>query len=113
MAVSQRAFDRAMSACARCSARVVFVRLDTGKAMPIDPTPSLDGTVAVMRNPAGNLIGRVVSKALPLMPYEQLHVTHFASCRAASPADRRAAGSTNVIDLSAARRDRRGQGQLW
>jgi hypothetical protein len=112
--VSQRAVERATRTCSRCHARIAFVRMiDTGKGMPVDPIPSLEGTVAVMRSATGDLIGRVVTHALPVLPYEQLHVTHFASCSAASPGERKRGAGTNVIDLSAARRDRRGQASLF
>lgn len=66
--------------CEGCGAEIRFALLGTGNRIPIDPTPDPDGNVAVYRDADGDLRGRVVTVARPVLAYERLHHTHFATC---------------------------------
>jgi hypothetical protein len=67
--------------CKLCGQTILWVRLASGKAMPVNQHPDPDtGTVAVYRDVNGRTIGRVVSEREPVEPHERLHVTHFATC---------------------------------
>lgn len=97
---------RAATRCGRCAEPVLWVRLPTGRAMPVDLEPDPAGTVAVRRDATGRHLGHVVSKELPAMPYETLHVTHFATC-APTVAHLQGVRDGQVIDLTRRMRGRR------
>lgn len=63
-----------------CTARFVFATTDAGRSMPVDLEPDVAGNVAVHVDGAGRVRGRVVSKELPVQPWEKLHLPHFATC---------------------------------
>jgi hypothetical protein len=71
---------RGPNECNLCGARIIWARMASGKAMPVDQHPAADGTVAVHRDVNGRTIGRVITADDPAESWERLHVTHFASC---------------------------------
>lgn len=74
-----------MTICHDCHAQIRFVRLDTGRPIPIDPIPYPDkGNVAA--KPQGTtLVGYVISKAKPLKAGYETYMPHRASCRPDKP----------------------------
>ena len=79
-AASARPLGR-LAECHECSAPIVFARLDTGKAIPLDPLPNPAGNVAVLRV-GHTLQGYVVSARRPFAsPYVRA-MPHHASCEA-------------------------------
>lgn len=69
-----------MQDCRACAEPIIFVRLNTGKALPCNPLPYPSGNVAA-RMHMGRLIGFVISeehKPGPLDDYRL--VPHFATC---------------------------------
>jgi hypothetical protein len=79
-----------LSECRTCHEPIRFVRLDTGKAMPVNPLPDARGNVTasvVM----GRLAGFVISEGHKPQPGAMRFVPHFATCeerkkKAAGPA---------------------------
>lgn len=68
-----------MADCQLCSEPIVFVHLDTGSTMPLNPLPSLAGKVAC--SVVGRkLEGYVVSKRHRPDPYAWLMTPHAATC---------------------------------
>lgn len=68
------------SDCRECGEPIRFVRLNTGKAMPVNPLPTPEGNVAA-RLAAGRLTGFVISRDRlpgPLDPYR--FRAHYATC---------------------------------
>lgn len=65
--------------CRRCEAQMLFVRLDTGRSIPVDPIPDPTGNVAARRDGRG-LVGHVVSKDHPVEDGQQLYRPHIAAC---------------------------------
>jgi hypothetical protein len=75
-----------MSTCRDCYATIAFVRLDTGKPIPVDPVPYPDkGNVAARRLPDGDLVGHVISAAKPLQPGQERYLPHRATCHPDKP----------------------------
>ena len=78
--------------CSECCNPILFVLLNTGKRIPVDPMPNPRGNVAAMRI-GHNLHGFVLSATHPdhRAPYV-LHMPHHATCperpgpKAAKPA---------------------------
>jgi hypothetical protein len=67
--------------CKTCLAPIIFVRLDSGKIMPIDHTPNPAGNVAVYFGPSGlPRTAYVLSKDKPLIDGYTLHMPHHATC---------------------------------
>jgi len=69
--------------CRLCHDPIVFARLDTGKAMPLNPMPDSRGNVAV--HLAGGrkgavLLGFVISRDRLPGPLDQRMVPHYATC---------------------------------
>lgn len=69
--------------CRDCAAPIVFARLDSGKAIPLDPMPNPRGNVACQLI-AGRLHGHVLSETRPY-PYGNLTdavrmTPHAATC---------------------------------
>lgn len=105
MSAGTRAYlARLVTRCARCRAMVVWTVTDRRARMMVDAEADLAGTVAVHVDGAGTVRGRVVSGDRPLEAHEELHVTHFASCR--PPTSAVPAGSANVIPIQRARQAR-------
>lgn len=80
--MSRSGLSRTLSECRDCHEPIRFVKLDTGKVLPVNPKPNVEGNVAA--HIAGNrLHGFVISRdhlAGPLDPYR--FVAHFATCEA-------------------------------
>lgn len=70
-----------MSTCRSCGRPILFVRLDTGNAMPVDPGRNRLGNVAVRQSRKGGLVGRVITTEDPRTGEEVLMMPHFATCR--------------------------------
>jgi hypothetical protein len=97
--------ERVARPCGRCPASFVFAITDAGRSMPVDVEPDVAGNVAVHVDGAGRVRARVVSKDLPVQPWEKLHLPHFATCggMAKAPAQRQ----DNVVPLYRKRAARR------
>lgn len=66
--------------CRQCGEPIVFVKLDTGSTMPVNPIPNPDGNVAA-RLQGRTLVGFVVSRdRLPGGSYPIRLTPHFATC---------------------------------
>lgn len=68
-----------LAECRSCHEPIRFVRLDTGKAMPVNPLPNPTGNVTatvVM----GRLAGFVISEGHKPRPRALRFVPHFATC---------------------------------
>jgi len=70
-----------MSTCRSCGARIEWVQTSKGKAMPLDPTPTPDGTV-VVRAGVGHVIGQLSS--IQVCADERRYAPHWATCPQAS-----------------------------
>ena len=67
--------------CKTCLAPIIFVRLGSGKLLPIDHTPNAAGNVAVLFNRSGTpQKAYVLSKDHPLIDGYTLHMPHHATC---------------------------------
>ena len=108
MSAGTRAYlARLVTRCARCRALVVWTVTDRRARMMVDAEADLAGTVAVHVDGAGTVRGRVVSGDRPLEAHEELHVTHFASCRPPTPqAEPESEAQANVIPIQRARQAR-------
>lgn len=73
-----------MSACRYCHATIRFVRLDTGKAIPVNPQPDNTGTVAADWQ-GTTLVGYVTSRTKPLRDGYRLYRAHRADCHPDKP----------------------------
>ena len=70
-----------VSICRTCSQTIKFVRLDTGKAIPVEPLPHPGGNVAA-KKVGGTLVGYVLALDKPLQPGHDQYQPHFAICKA-------------------------------
>ena len=71
-----------LSECRECQTPIRFVRLESGKAMPVDPMPSPSGNIAARRN-AHQLEGFVISRdRQPGGTYSLRFRAHYATCEA-------------------------------
>lgn len=91
--------------CGQCRRGVVWVRLDTGGKMPIDPAVDEAGTVAAYRDHTGAAVGYVLKKDQAPDRGHSRYVTHFATCIARQPKPAPAARASsavpdNVVPLS-------------
>lgn len=68
-----------MSDCRECAAPIRFVRLDTGRALPVDPLPNAAGNVCARRLGNG-LNGYVISKEHGADPHFLRFMPHHATC---------------------------------
>lgn len=96
--------------CRDCRQEFMWVRLPAGNFMPVDPEIDLTGNVAAMRDGTGTLVGHVISRQHPAMPYERLYRPHAATCtarKATAAAHTKAVADGTVVDLAAARSRRR------
>jgi hypothetical protein len=71
--------------CDRCFATIRFVRLDTGKPIPVDPIPQPDRGNVAAHLEGKTLVGYVISSAKPLQAAYERYVPHFASCKPDKP----------------------------
>lgn len=83
--------------CRRCEAQILFVRLDTGRSIPVEPIPDPTGNVAARRD-AGFLVGHVVAKDHPVEDGQQLYRTHFAACDPDKPLVTASQRKTSLFD---------------
>lgn len=87
------------SVCRSCHATIRFVKLDTGRAMPVDPHPSAEhGNVAATKRPGGQLHGHVISDAKPILDGQQRYTPHFASCKPQKTPAKPAARPASLFD---------------
>lgn len=67
--------------CKECGATLRFVKMRTGKAMPVDPVPDPRGNVAALRGTGGRYVdGRVITAADPAAVGEVVFNAHWNSC---------------------------------
>jgi hypothetical protein len=69
-----------VSACHYCNAQVLWVVLDTGARMPVEPIATPKGNVAVLRTSAG-LVGYVIARHKPLSEGYDTYMPHKAVCK--------------------------------
>jgi hypothetical protein len=75
-----------MSTCRVCHATIKFVRLDSGRPIPVDPIPTPDDKGNVAAKLVGSTLeGYVISAAKPLLDDYQTYRPHFASCKPNKP----------------------------
>jgi hypothetical protein len=74
-----------VSTCRFCFATIKFVRLDSGKPIPVDPIPFPDRGNVAARLVGHTLEGYVISQAKPLKPGFQTYVPHKAACKPEKP----------------------------
>lgn len=68
------------SACNRCGRPILFVRnLVTGKSIPVEPVPDVDGTISARRSAVG-LVGWPISAERPHAPPNARYMVHLAIC---------------------------------
>ena len=65
--------------CSECCNPILFVILNTGKRIPVDPMPNPRGNVAARRI-GNNLHGHVIGNALAVEPPYLAHMPHAATC---------------------------------
>lgn len=70
---------------AECRATIIWASTKGGKSMPVDTTPTQDGTVLLEPTTGGGLIATVVDPDRPPLTGwpEPLRTSHFATCPAA------------------------------
>lgn len=73
-----------LAECNGCTLPIRFVRLNTGKAVPVNPRPDPAGTVAA-RLVGGRLHGRMIHADDPPTEVETRYVVHFATCENRQP----------------------------
>lgn len=70
------------SECKECHDPIRFVKLDTGKALPVNPQPNPEGNVAA-HLAGGRLVGFVISRDHRPGPLDSFRFTvHHATCEA-------------------------------
>lgn len=75
-----------MSKCRGCGAELVWGRTSNGKAIPLDPEPTIDGNVLLTADTRFGRLARILPKdelavARELFDRDRnLYRTHFASC---------------------------------
>lgn len=85
--------------CMHCHATITFVRLDTGKPIPVDPIPYPDrGNVIAKRNGRGDLVGYVLSREKPLLVGYERYMPHFKTCKPDRPKVTRTERHPNLFD---------------
>lgn len=69
--------------CESCNARIRFVRMPSGKLMPVDVKPSFLGNIVLEED---GVNGRVLDRneKAQLAPGTPLYVSHFVTCTHAS-----------------------------
>lgn len=77
-----------MITCRTCGQRIIWCRTETGKRMPLDPEPHMDGNLVITSRELLPTV-RPVSRANP-GPGELRYRSHFASCKQATQHRRRA-----------------------
>ena len=68
------------SKCTTCCGDIIWCRTDTGKRMPVDAKPSLDGNLRLI---SGELLPTARSVVRGHTPGEPLYKSHFATCKQA------------------------------
>jgi hypothetical protein len=69
------------SPCNRCGRPILFVRnLVTGKSIPVEPVPDIDGTISAGRHPSLGLIGWPISADRPHQHPNKRYMVHQAIC---------------------------------
>lgn len=89
---------RGMSQCRFCFATIKFVRLDTGKPIPVDPIPFPDKGNVAARLVGHTLEGYVLSQAKPLRPGYDRYVPHRAACKPDKPRHTAAERTPTLLD---------------
>lgn len=71
-----------MALCKACGAYMLWVKLDSGKPIPVDPDPLPDdrGAVAAKTLDSGVLVGYVRSQRRPLKAGYWTYTPHHSTC---------------------------------
>lgn len=71
--------------CDRCHGVIKFVRLDTGKPIPVEPHPFPDRGNVAAHLEGKTLVGYVISRDKPLQAGYDTYVPHYAVCKPDRP----------------------------
>ena len=95
--------------CGLCRAPVLWALTANRKRIPLDPEPDPDGNQAAYRDGTGGWRTRQLGEGQEPAGYERRMMPHFATCtkRQEGRAQLAVVTAPNVIDLAAARRQRR------
>lgn len=66
-------------ACGSCGAPIFWAQTESGRSMPVDATPVLDGNV-VLYDHGGSIRARVLKKGEEPRPGEKRRTSHFQTC---------------------------------
>lgn len=70
-----------MANCRSCGAPIRWAVSDgSGKKVPLDPEPVVDGNIVVVDRPGHTLVVRFLKKDRPLTRDGLRYVSHFATC---------------------------------
>ena len=69
-----------LAECRDCGLPIVFVKLDTGKAIPVNPYPDTERGNVAARLLGRNLHGYVISRDHPADPLHLRMIPHAATC---------------------------------
>ncbi len=62
--------------CRSCKAKIAFLTMESGRSMPVDAEPTMNGTIWIGEDG----IGRVVGKGDYTTISMPLYMSHFATC---------------------------------
>ena len=73
--------------CAKCGAIIRFVRMESGKSMPVDPIQDSGGNVCATPTADGRsfVAGFVITQARPALPHTVRFMAHWATCGGRTP----------------------------
>lgn len=68
--------------CRRCKAPILWATTDHGAPIPLDPTPTTDGNIALVHLGTGAVVAITLKtrELARLAGERELYMTHFATC---------------------------------
>lgn len=69
----------ALSQCRSCGAAIRWIKMASGKAMPVDAEPAPGGNIQVLPNGTGEVVSKDVAARST-----NLHFSHFVTCPSAA-----------------------------
>ena len=100
---------RLRALCTRCGHEVLWTTTDAGKRLAVDPVPDEAGNTAAYRDGTGTWRSRRPTEELPVMAWERMYMPHVTTCKAVAPKKKPPELPPGVTDLTAYRRNARGQ----